>query len=286
MKNSTYNQSKEEGRRTWTALQNQWAEALGFFGGMFSSLIHFVKKQFWGMLLFAVVFGALGGSYIWMKKTTFHAEMTVSYAQLEKKIYGDMLLKLNQLIESKQYAAVAERLQLTEAQVKQIRDIYGENIHGEPLINDISVEKVPFYIEVDVYDVSVLPDLQNALVDYISQSDFVHQRLLLNERNYRNEIQYMKGQMVYMDSLKMMLLSDCANLDADAVVNLEKLNKSQNEFFGRIRDLEAALQFNKNIEVMDGFVAHREPFSTLLIKYLLMGMLVGVGLRVLWLMFG
>ncbi len=285
MKNSTYNQSKEEGRRTWTALQNQWAEALGFFGGMLSSLTHFIKKQFWGMLLFAIIFGTLGGAYIWTKKTTFHAEMTVSYAQLEKKIYGDMLLKLNQLLESKQYATLAQRLRLPEEQIKQIHNIYGKNIHGEPLINDISVEKVPFYIVVDVYDVDVLPALQNALVDYISQSDFVHERLKLNERNYKNEIQYMKGQMVYMDSLKMMLLSDCANLDADAVVNLEKLNKSQNEFFGRIRDLEAALQFNKNIEVMDGFIAHREPFSGLLIKYILMGMFVGIGVRMLWLMF-
>jgi hypothetical protein len=285
MQEPSYRQSKEEGRRTWEALQNQWGEAVGFFGGMFASLILFIKNQFWGLLVFAFVFGAMGGSYAWWKKTVYHAEMTVSYAQLEKKIYGDMLFKLNQLIESKQVESLSKRLKLPVEQIKQIKTIYGENIHNEPLINDISVERVPFYIEVDVLDVGILPDLQTALVNYISESDFINERLKLNERNYKNEIIHMKNQMVYMDSLKSMLLSDCANLDADAVVNLEKLNQGQNEFYGRIRDLEAALQFNKNIEVMDGFIAHQIPFTKILIKFILLGVFMGIALRLVWLMF-
>ena len=193
----------------------------------------------------------MGGTYAWMKKNIFRAEMTVSYAQLEKKIYGDMLFKLNQLLDSKQYASLSEKLNMTEEQIAQIHSIEGINIHNQPLVKDISVEKVPFYIVVEVYDIAVLPQLQKSLVKYLSDSDFINERLLLNERNYKNEVIHMKNQMVYMDSLKMLLLRDCSNLDADAVINLEKLNKDQNEIFGRIRDLEAALQFNKNIEVMD-----------------------------------
>jgi hypothetical protein len=284
MEDPSFSQSKEAGRQIWKTLQNQWGEAFGFFGGMFSSLLAFIKKHFFGFLIFAILFGALGGIYAWLKKSVYHAEMTVSYAQLEKKIYGDMLFKLNQLLKSKEYSSLAKKLNMPEEEIRQVKSIYGTNIHNQPLVNDISVEKVPFYIEVDVFDVNVLGALQKSVVNYISQSDYINGRLILNERNYKNEIIHMKNQMIYMDSLKMLLLRDCSNLDADAVVNLEKLNKDQNEIFGRIRDLEAALQFNKNIEVMDGFVAHQMPFSSVLIKYILVGMLIGIGLRLLWLM--
>jgi hypothetical protein len=211
--------------------------------------------------------------------------MTVSYAQLEKKIYGDMLLKLNQLIESEQYESLAYLLGITIQQAKEIHKIEGINIHNLPLVNDISVEKVPFYIVVDVYNPDILPDLQDALVEYISQSEFVKGRLKLNERNYEKEIVYLGKQLAYMDSLKVLLMSDCADLDGDAVKNLDQLNKNQNEIFGRIRDLEAALQFNMNIEVMDGFIAQHDPDSKIYIKFILLGMVVGIGIRLIYLIF-
>lgn len=283
MDNKSFSQSKEEGKRTWRALQNQWGEALGFFGAMFNSFIATMKKQALGFLLFAIVFGILGGTYAWFKKQVYHSEMTVSYAQLEKKIYGDMLFKLDQLLNSKQYESLSVLLNMSVDQVKQINTINSLNIHNKPLINDISIEKVPFYIAVDVYDPDILPELQDALINYISESDFIDERLQLNERNYNNEIVHMRNQMIYMDSLKILLLRDCANLDADAVVNLKKLNSDQNEIFGRIRDLEAALQFNKNIEIMDGFIAHKIPFSKILFKFILLGIAIGIAIRFLWL---
>ncbi len=283
MYHNSFKDSKEEGRRTWRALENQWAEAMGFFGAMVTSFIGVIKKQFLGFLLFAIIFGSIGGVYGWLKKDIYSSQMTVSYAQLEKKIYGDMLFKLNQLIESKQFSNLAVLLNMTETQVGEIKSIEGINIHNKPLVNDISVEKVPFYIIVDVYNPDILPELQESLVNYISHSDFIFERLKLNERNYKNEIVHMKNQLAYMDSLKVLLLSDCAELDGDAVSNLDQLNKNQNEIFGRIRDLEAALQFNKNIEVMDGFIAQQESRNQKVLKYLLIGIAIGLGIRIFYL---
>jgi hypothetical protein len=280
MEKQAFSESKNEGRKVWFALEKQWAEAMGFFGAMLYSLIWTIKKHLVGLILFAIIFGAIGGALSFVKKQVYYSEMTVSYAQLEKKIYGDMLFKLNQLVSSKQYESLAKLLKLDVNQVSKIHSIDSKNIHNQPLVNDISVEKVPFYITVEVYNQEVLKELQKALVNYLSVSGFVHERLLLNERNYTNEIIHMKNQMIYMDSLKVLLLRDCSNLDADAVINLEKLNKEQNGIFGRIRDLEAALQFNKNIEVMDGFIAQKIPFSKIVMKYILLGMITGICIRI------
>lgn len=285
MDNKSIQNSKEEGRKTWRALEHQWAEATGFFSEMFKSFVSAVKKQFWGFFAFALVFAILGGAYGWMKKEVYQSQMTVSYAQLEKKIYGDMLFKLNQLLESEQYEEIAGLLNLELEEVETIKNIRGINIHNQPLTEDLSVEKVPFYIEVEVLDPTVLPGLEEALVQYISQSEYVNERLKLNENNYKKEIDHLKNQLAYMDSLKVILMSDCADLEGDVVENLNQLNESQNLIFGKIRDYESALQFNKNIEVMDGFIAQSESKSMLMLKFLLLGLAVGVGFRLLYLIF-
>lgn len=285
MDNNANKNSKEEGRRTWNALENQCAETVGFFGAMFQSLIKGLKKQFLGFLIFAVIFGIGGGLYAWQKKDIYHSQMTVSYAQLEKKIYGDMLFKLDQLFQNKQYIELSGLLHMPEKQMEEIKSVRGLNIHTQDLTTDLSVEKVPFYIVVDVYNPEILKDLEEAIVNYISQSAFVEERLKLNERNYKKEIAHLKNQLAYMDSLKVMLMSNCADLDGDVVENLNKLNESQNVIFGKIRDYESALQFNKNIEVMDGFIAQHPSKSKQLIFYILMGMAIGATFRVLYLTF-
>jgi len=285
MDNNSIKKSKEEGKRTWKALENQWAEAVGFFSAMFQSFVSGFKKQFLGFLLFAVIFGIGGGVFSWLKKDIYHSQMTVSYAQLEKKIYGDMLFKLNQLVQNEQYNELSVLLDLPVEQSQDIKSIKGINIHNQELTTDLSVEKVPFYIVVEVYNRDVLDDLENSIVDYLSHSAFVKERLELNARNYKKEIEHLTNQLAYMDSLKVLLMSDCADLDGDVVENLNKLNESQNVIFGKIRDYNAALQFNKNIEIMDAFIAQHQSKSKLVIFYVLMGMAIGVGFRLVYLIF-
>jgi len=285
MDNNSIKKSKEEGKRTWKALENQWAEAVGFFSAMFQSFVSGFKKQFLGFLLFAVIFGVVGGVFAWFKKDIYHSQMTVSYAQLEKKIYGDMLFKLNQLVQNEQYNELSVLLDLPVEQSQDIKSIKGINIHNQELTTDLSVEKVPFYIVVEVYNRNVLDDLEKSIVDYLSQSAFVKERLELNARNYKKEIEHLTNQLAYMDSLKVLLMSDCADLDGDVVENLNKLNESQNVIFGKIRDYNAALQFNKNIEIMDAFIAQHQSKSKLVIFYVLMGMAIGVGFRLVYLIF-
>ena len=282
MENHSVKNSKEEGKRTWHALESQWAEAVGFFSAMFQSFVKVLKKQFLAFFIFAIVFGAGGGIYAWFKKDVYHSQMTVSYAHLEKKIYGDMLFKLNQLVENKQYNDLAGLLKMNQEQVAEIKSIRGVNIHNQELTTDLSVEKVPFYIMVDVYDTDVLEDMEEALVNYISQSNFVESRLKLNENNYKKEIVHLQNQLSYMDSLKVLLMSDCSNLEGDVAKNLNQLNESQNVIFARIKDLETALKFNKNIEVMDGFIAQHQSKSKLIILYVMIGMAIGLGFRILY----
>ncbi|MCX6304217.1 MAG: hypothetical protein NT040_04555 [Bacteroidetes bacterium] len=280
-----YHDSREEGARVWAALTSQLGEGSGFFGAMFLSFKKLLKKHLLYMVIFGLIFGALGCLYALMQKPVVQAEMTVSYSQLEKKIYADMLYKLDELRSSGQFAALAAVLGLTEAQAGSIHRIDSKNIHNEPLVKDVSTQKVPFYIVVEVYDESVLPDLQKALVRYINEPPFVRERLKLNSQNYQAELRLLQQQLVYMDSLKKYFLQNQKNPDAGAVTGLNSLNKSENDIFSRIRDLQGALQFNQNIEVMDGFVGHQAPLTRRILPWVFIGMAIGLGLRLAWVLF-
>jgi hypothetical protein len=277
-----YHESTEEGRRVWAALTSQMGEGAGFFGAMLASFRTFLKRELTGLLVAGLVAAAVGGVYALLQKQTYQAEMTVSYGQLEKKIYADMLYKLEELRSGGEYAGLASVLGISVEQAKKIRRIDSRNIHNEPLVKDVSTQKVPFYVVVDVYDESVLPVLQQALVKYINAPPFVKARLKLNEQNYLDEIAMIRKQMAYMDSLKVLLLKNQREPDGTAVAGLNNLNKSENELFSRVRDLEGALKFNQNIEVMDGFVGHRVPWTKRILPPLFIGFVIGVGIRLSW----
>jgi len=274
--------AREEGRRVWTALAGQAEELSGFFGAMISAAVKFLARRGLGLLLWGTLFGLLGAVYGYAKNRVIMAEMTVSYAQLEKKIYADMLFKLDQLRASGDYAALSRILGIPENQVRMIAKIDSRNIHGEPLVKDVSTQKVPFYIVAGVTDETVLPLLQEALVKYISEPPYVKDRLKLNEQNYRNEIDLAEKQLAYLDTLKARMVAGVKEPGAGDVTGLNNLHKSQADLFARIRDLRGALQFNQNIEVMDGFVGHREPMRKPVLRYLLLGFLAGIALRIGW----
>lgn len=272
--NTPYNRSREEGRNVWAALSAQAGEGAGFLGAMAGSLLRFLHRNLAGMLIAGIILGGAGAGYMLLQRHTVHASMTLSYSQLEKKIYADMLDKLEQLRSAGQYAAMASVLGIPESQARAIAKIDSRNINNEPLTGDLSTQKVPFYVTVDVYDASLLPALQEALVTYVNEPVYVKGRLKLNEQNYLGEIAMLEKQMADLDTLRSRLAAT-RDPDAGTVTAMNTLNKSRGEMFARLRDLRGALQYNKNIEVLDGFVGCETPVTGRIVKFFLAGFAAG-----------
>ena len=266
--------ARREGARVWAALSSQMNEGAGFLSAMWSGWMRFLRRHALGLFLAGLTGAAAGAGWALLQTPPVRAEMTVSYAQMEKKIYADMLQKLDQLRKAGQFGELAAILHLSEDTVRRIRLIDSRNIRQEPLTGDISTEKVPFYVIVGVDDPTILPALQEALVNYLSEPPSVKDRMKLNEQNYLGEIAMLERQMAYLDTLKGMLLKK--EQDAGTVTGLTSLHKSQTELFSRLRDLRGALRFNRNIEVLDGFVGHGTPWSDRILTFVLLGFGAGI----------
>lgn len=271
--------SYENGNRTWQAIQSQFEEGRGFLGGILASLKKYVRKYFLSYVLFGLVFALIGGAVIFVKPKLYEANMTVSYVHYEKKIYADMLEKLNLLIQAGKFNTLSELLELPEQSVKSIKSITGYNIRNEELVDDLGVEKIPFYITIRVSDPEIITPLETSLLDYLNNTEFIQERLKYMKKRSLDELAFLEKRLAVVDSLSGILLINENDLnDEKAITRMELLEEAMT-IFNRIQEVKGSLVFNLNLEVLDGFIAPGRIVSKGIKHWLLYGFLFGLALR-------
>ena len=285
MNSDQLDKSRKSGEKVWAAIQSQVAEGGGFIAAMFQSFKNFVKKYFLSFLLYGILGGLVAGGIWFVKPKIYEAEMTVSYVHYEKKIYADMLDKIDMLVESKNFTLLSQLLDLPEETVGKIRGIKGYNIRKEDLINDLSTEKIPFYILVRVTDIAILDALQPALVQYLDGTDFIQDRLSYMKIKSENELVFLEHRLVMVDSLgRFLILQEDKMLSEKTVSRMELLEETM-AIYSKIQSVKGSLAFNLNIEVLDGFIANEKPAGKSILYWIVYGFLAGFGLRFLVLIF-
>lgn len=285
MNTDQFHKSRKSGEKVWESMLNQMAEGSGFIGGMLRSFKYFIKKYFLSFVLFGII-GALVAYGIWLfKPKVYEAEMTVSYVHYEKKIYADMLDKLDRLVEFKSYSSLSEILELPDKIVEKIREIKGYNIRKEELRKDLSTEKIPFYILVKVTDISILEQLEPALVQYLDGTEFIQDRLSYMKQKSENELEFLENRLAMVDSLgRFLILQEDKMLSEKTISRMELLEETL-AIYSRIQDIKGSLAFNLNIEVLDGFIANDKPYGKGMLYWIAYGLLAGIGLRFIILIF-
>jgi hypothetical protein len=152
-------------------------------------------------------------------------------------------------------------------------------------VGDLSTEKIPFYIEVKVTDVSILPGLEVALVKFMNGTEFIQERLAYMQKKNEDELSFLQQRLASVDSLSAILtIKNEGVSDKEATKRMELLQETLS-IYDRMQSVKGALAFNKNIEVLDGFVATEKPTGKSLLYWLAYGFLIGLGVRLAVLIF-
>jgi len=276
---------REQGKIIWHAVLDQMAEGGGFFHAMLLSFKSFMKRHFFSFLLYGVIAALIGGGVWYVKPKVYKAVMTVSYVHYEKKIYADMLEKLNGLVQSNSTKTLSNQLKLREDEVREISSVKSFNIRHESLVNDLSTEKVPFYVEVTVKDPAVLSHLQKALVNYMNGTQFIRERLNYQKKKNEEELVFLKKRLSSADSLNKVLITRDQEITNDKSENKMDLFKEIMTIYDRIQSVKGSLAFNKNVEVLDGFITSDKPAGSSLYFWVIYGFLAGIALRLLVIVF-
>jgi hypothetical protein len=285
MNQDQLNGSREAGRKVWESLQAQMAEGSGFLAAVLRSFRLFIRKNILSFLLYGMAAAAIAVGVWLMKPKVYEAEMTVSYVHYEKKIYADMLHKLDMLVKSGDYSSLAEILKLDEATARQIRSIAGYNIRNEELTKDLSTEKIPFYIRISVRDLDVLEPLQPALVGYLNNTPFIQDRLNYMLKKSQSDLVFLERRLAVVDSLSSMLIIRKEGINDEKAITRMELLQEALALHDRIQQVKGSMEFNQNIEVLDRFIPSENPEEKSMKFYIIYGFLAGIALRLLVIMF-
>jgi hypothetical protein len=189
------------------------------------------------------------------------------------------------LIKAGDYGSLSDLLDLPEADVKELSSITSLNIRREPLVEDLSVEKIPFYIVVKVEDPTVLPKLQASMVEYLNGTEFIQERMAYMLEKSKEELKFLEHRLTIVDSLSQRLIIKDADFNDKEVVTRMELLEETLTVYTKLQAVKGNIAFNKNMEILDGFIPSGRKDGKGLSHWLLYGFVAGIGLRFLALIF-
>jgi len=247
--------------------------------------ILFIKRHF-KFISFSIGGGIILAilTYIFSPKV-YESRMIVMSDILTESYSKEITKSLENLIKEKNNSALATLLSLSENEANFIKTIEIESVKKENTLD--KTEQTIFIITANIKNKEVLPKLQNGLILFLRNNEFVKIRVKQRKEMNLRLIEKIGSEISSLDSLKRrlfaglpvyskgseMLLVDPTNIYSKII----ELNKEQINY-------KNALELADSIQLVEGFTVFQKPSEPKL--YLLLaigifgGFFVSIGLQV------
>jgi hypothetical protein len=178
-----------------------------------SGFLYFVKKVINYLLsslkehyiaaILVFILSAAAGIFLWYRTgNLYESEMVCEFNDLSKKIYGEMVQKLDDLAKTRSYNALSTNLHLPLEDAREIVSIEGTNISGSKLYEDFTPDRGPMYFKVTATNNHVFAPLQKALLDYLNNnSPYRSQTDQLEIERIKHKNEFLNKDILLVDSL-------------------------------------------------------------------------------------
>lgn len=231
---------------------------------------------------------------LFLRSKEYVMTTTLVYGELHPKIYGDMIEKLNAVLENRKPDKVAALLGISRAQAGRINHFKATDSRGRPLTDNYTLRKEPLILTVNLSQPIPEDSLRQAVSHYFNSNPFIADRLGLKLKLLREELGYINRKMATIDSVLTNLYSAPPRTGAsDRGVTIEgsegknahELLNFSRELMKRKAEIETNLAFPENVIPIDNFLVFPRARLTpgALIKYGLAGVLAGFLTCAFWL---
>lgn len=249
-------------------------------------------------LLFLLLFLGIAGAWYFQNKDSanfYSAQMSCSFNFLHKKVYGEMIVRANQLAESQSYNALARELNISPDDARKVVRLEARNIAGSPLHEDITEQKLPIYITAITTDREVFPALEEGILYYFNNKIPYHQaRMKLERINMEENIGFTKSTIVQIDSLIETYINNFNTLslknDSSTVMHeISSLIYQKQDLFQKKLSDQKMLGLQNAVEVVYGFAPTERknlitglPLSKIILLSLFLSLGVVIFLHFIW----
>ncbi|RYZ32641.1 MAG: hypothetical protein EOP49_37220 [Sphingobacteriales bacterium] len=224
----------------------------------------------------------------------FEAKASFIYIELQKKTYGEMLDKLQDMIEAKSYNRVADALSVAPEKARAIVSIAALNLYGSRLSEDITEKNQSFYVQVVAADAHVFDSLQYAIENYLNNNVLVKELVARKRKTLQEKITYQRSELAMLDSLKLAYTRSVAQSSGSAYPAATQMNpvpvyERGEKVLHDITEMEALLADYRAVQTQDRFLVTEQPVgksaTSIAIRYLAIFVLASIGLIFLISMF-
>lgn len=219
----------------------------------------------------------IGIGFYFLLPPKYESEMIVQSDILTESYSERLTENLDRLIEEKNDSLLGVRLKLTREEAEDIKSIEIKSVKKNTTGSKEKEETI-FIITADVIDKNILSRLQDGLLNYLRNNEFVKIRVKQREQTYLLMIDKVGQEIKSLDSLKKrlfqgkpiysstseMMLVDPTNIYSKII----ELSKQQ-------IDYKNALELHNSIQLIEGFTAFKKPKSPKLSVALVSGLAAG-----------
>ncbi|MCU0420035.1 MAG: hypothetical protein MUC38_10330 [Cyclobacteriaceae bacterium] len=239
-------------------------------------VFRFFQRYFW-LFVICTVGGVGAGAALYSVVPDIYVSKMVIQSDILTESYSDRITEsIDNLIDEGNYALLSQRLGLTTDQAEKLRSIEIESIKET---KEQGKEESIFIITAEALDKSIITTLQDGIISYLRNNEFVkirvqqrieyYEKLILSIGEEIQSLDTLKqkllaGKPIYGKSAGDMMLIDPTNI-YDQIINLKR---QQLEY-------RNALQLANSIQLVEGFTIYEKPAEPKLSVAMAVGFALG-----------
>ena len=217
--------------------------------------LHLIRRSWY---LFVFLFG-LWAALFWTAKerseTVFTATAQMEHNELVKKVYGDMILELQRLIDHHAYDELSDLLNFPIEKVPNILSISATNVAGSALHEDITLTGLPFYVHVMTLDKESVQLLENGILYYLINSSKNAELLRINSKLIKERYDFYDNEINRIDQVIGAVQSGVVSgaVISDSIIDIASLFVLKEKFNDKRIEFAFAVEHYQPLGYVYGF---------------------------------
>lgn len=222
-------------------------------------IVLLIKRNLVQIIIFFVVGTGLGYAYAMIAPKVYESKMLVSSEILTESYSEKLFETLEKLINEKNIQELSSKLGLGENECEYLSKLTIESaLKDKPQKED---EKKFFLITAEITDQSILPQLQEGLIKYFQENDFVRLRVDAKKKMHQDVIAKIDEELKSLEDFKKEI-SDGSFFNrskGDVYFDPTNVNSRIVSLSQEREALKEKLVLVKSVEVVEGFTQFNKP---------------------------
>jgi hypothetical protein len=219
------------------------------------------------LVMVCILLGAAtgAGTYFFApKKYLSHLQLVTK--DTDNQTNKNLVEQLGKLADDKSFGSLAQELKIDRELAKEISDFkYLDHTNSEISAEDTVVEDRNFFVEIETYNIELLPTYQEAIINWIENQPYTAEQRTKRSNIIEAKIVQLNKELIRLDSLKQIVARSIEPRGkAEGLVFGEPINpvavyEQYNETYDQLLYSNEELKTLKSVKVVNGFIANEKP---------------------------